>query len=101
MRRAVLVSLVVVISGFASGGLSHTAGAASSKSPPVTLTGKLTNKGTVTAKHNQVSLEADEYYFDGTFVKANAGKTLTVSIKNEGKLEHTFTVPGQNVDVDL
>jgi predicted lipoprotein with Yx(FWY)xxD motif len=93
---------VTVLSLFASGGVVlRAANAATQKAPPVTLEGKVNNKGTVTAEHNAVSLEADEYYFEDTFVKAHAGSTLTVSIKNDGKLEHTFTVPGQSVDVDL
>ena len=101
MRKPVLVTLVMVLTGFAASGVAHGAAAAAPKAPPVTLEGKVNNKGTVTAKHSSVSLEADEYYFEDTFVKANAGSTLTVSIKNDGKLEHTFTVPGQAIDVDL
>lgn len=101
MRRALVLGFATILSVFASGGLVLGAAAATQKAPPVTLEGKVNNKGTVTAKHNMVSLEADEYYFEDTFVKAQAGKTLSVSIKNNGKLEHTFTVPGQSVDVDL
>ena len=101
MRKVTLATLVLALSGVALAGLGHGAAAAAAKPPPVTLEGMVNNKGTVTTKHSRVSLEADEYYFEDTFVKANAGSTLTVSIKNDGKLEHTFTVPGQSIDVDL
>lgn len=101
MRRALVLSVATMLSVFAAGGLVLGVASAAEKAPPVTLEGKVNNKGTVTAKHAAVSLEADEYYFEDTFVKAHAGDTLTVSIKNDGKLEHTFTVPGQSIDVDL
>jgi predicted lipoprotein with Yx(FWY)xxD motif len=75
-------------------------GAKSTKAP-VQLTGKVTNKGTKTAKGGKISIEADDEYFSPTFVKAKPGTTLTVALKNDGKMEHTFTIAGQAVNVDL
>jgi predicted lipoprotein with Yx(FWY)xxD motif len=72
-----------------------------SASTPVTLTGKLKNKGIKTAKADKVSIEADDYYFSPTFVKAKAGTSLTIDLKNDGKQQHTFSVPGEPVDVTL
>ena len=69
--------------------------------PPVTLQGKVTNKGTTTVKKGKVSVEADDFYFKSTFLKVKPGTTVTVSLKNEGKTQHTFTIDGLGVDQTL
>jgi plastocyanin len=68
---------------------------AAGSSAPVQLTGKLTNKGVTDATgKTTVELEADDYYFQPTFVKATPGSSLTIQLKNEGKQVHTFTIDG-------
>jgi predicted lipoprotein with Yx(FWY)xxD motif len=101
MRKALGFAAVVLL-GLALGSPVTAVSASKSTPPPVTLSGKVSNEGSTTAKNNAVSLEAsDEYYFDPTFVKAKPGTTLKVTVKNSGKLQHTFTVPGQTIDVTL
>src|SRR5262249_51768783 len=87
----------------ATGGAAGAAvkGSRSSAKPPVTLTGKVKNKGSKTAKAGTVSIEVDDYYFSPTFVKAKPGQSLTVNLHNESKQQHTFSVPGQAVDIAL
>jgi len=92
---ATIASVVALLAVFAAPVRAKSAKA------PVQLTGTVNNKGTKVAKGNKISIEADDVYFSPTFVKATPGATLTVSLKNEGKMEHTFTVPGQAVNVDL
>jgi plastocyanin len=69
--------------------------------PPVTLPGKVTNKGTATVKKGKVKVEADDFYFKSTFLKAKPGTTVTVSLKNEGKAQHTFTIDALGIDQTL
>ena len=69
--------------------------------PPVTLQGKVTNKGTATVKNGKVTVEADDFYFKSTFLKAKPGTTVTVSLKNEGKTQHTFTIDALGIDQTL
>jgi plastocyanin len=69
--------------------------------PPVTLPGKVTNKGTATVKKGKVTVEADDFYFKSTFLKAKSGTTVTVSLKNEGKTQHTFTIDALGIDQTL
>jgi predicted lipoprotein with Yx(FWY)xxD motif len=100
LRPVALVALVSIavalVAGFAGPVTAKTTAKA-----PVQLSGKFNNKGTKTARNDKIAIEVDDYYFEPTFIKATPGSTLTVSLKNEGKMEHTFTVPGQPVDVDL
>jgi len=69
--------------------------------PPVKLQRKVTNKGTATVKKGKVTVEADDFYFKSTFVKAKPGTTVTVSLKNEGKTQHTFTIDALGIDQTL
>jgi plastocyanin len=69
--------------------------------PPVTLQGKVTNKGTATVKNGKVTVETDDFYFKSTFLKAKPGTTVMVSLKNEGKAQHTFTIDALGIDQTL
>jgi predicted lipoprotein with Yx(FWY)xxD motif len=104
MRKACVVRSVVVVLAVAASTVftaQGVAAAATAKAaPPVALPGKVNNHGTESAAGNRISITAHSYYFSPTFVKAKSG-TLTVMVENVSMLEHTFTVPGQNVDVDL
>lgn len=76
------------------------AGAATpAKKAPVTLSGKVENKGVTKAKRGKVSLEADSFFFAKTFVKAKPG-TVMVTVENASSVPHTFTVDDQ-VDEEL
>ena len=70
--------------------------------PPVTLEGKVNNHGIGDATSGSIDVELDndgtDYYFGPTFLKASAGKTVTVHLKNTGNTAHTFTIAeGQNL----
>jgi len=45
-----------------------------------------------------VSLEQDDFYFQPTTLKGEAGKPLQVALKNEGQASHTFTIDSLNID---
>jgi plastocyanin len=64
---------------------------------PVKLEGKVNNKGTGTLKNGKVGIEADNFYFEKTFLKGSAGD-VTVEIKNEGNVPHSFTIDDQDID---
>ena len=100
MRKLVVLT-VVAIAGTALVGAPALADVPTKSKPPVTLQGKVTNKGTTTVKKEKVSVEADDFYFKSTFLKAKPGTTVTVSLKNEGKTQHTFTIDGLGVDQTL
>src|SRR5437870_13873456 len=48
--------------------------------------------------HGAVSLEQDDFYFQPTNLTGEVGKPLHVSLKNEGKTSHTFTIDSLNID---
>lgn len=74
--------------------------AAAKKKPPVKLSGKVSNHGIGKVKHGAVELEADDFYFQKTFLKSTAG-SVEVTIENDGDAPHTFTIDAQDIDEEL
>ena len=75
--------------------------AAAKTSKPVTLSGKVTNKGTKNISRKsaaKLELEADDFYFSPTFVKVKPGEKVTITLKNEGSATHTFTSDALGID---
>jgi len=68
--------------------------------PPVTLEGVTNDHGTKTAADG-LEVEADDVYFGPTFIRATAGQTFSVELRNEGNARHSFTSPALKVDQDL
>jgi plastocyanin len=111
MRKSLVMGIALCL-GIGMIGIAGTAGAsAPAKKAPVKLDGTVTNKGTKSAKKGAIEVEADDFYFKPTFIKAPKGTTVKVTVKNEGDAEHTFTAddgsfdeqvsPGQSVTVDV
>jgi plastocyanin len=96
MRKLVALTVVAIAGTALVGGVALAA-----KNPPVQLQGKVTNKGEKTVKKGKISIEADDFYFKSTFLKAKPGATVKVSLKNEGNTQHTFTIDGLGVDQTL
>ena len=70
---------------------------------PVQLTGTVNNHGskTLTGMTSAISLEQDSYYFEPTFLKADSGAHITVTLKNTSKVEHNFSITSLKVDKDV
>jgi plastocyanin len=59
-------------------------------SPPVSIAGQTNDHGTKTAT-DKFEVEADDFYFGPTYIKATAGQAFTIELHNEGNTAHTFT----------
>ena len=69
---------------------------------PVELSGEVNDEGTEDATGSDaLEVEADDFYFGPTFIKATPGSTLTLTVANEGDANHTFTVDDQNIDTEV
>ena len=97
--RKPLVLVVAAASALTLSGVAHASTAA--KKAPVKLSGKVNNKGTGKTEGTKAELEADDYYFEKTFVKAPKGKTITVTIENHGSQQHNFSIDGQNINENI
>lgn len=91
-----LATITLVAAGCGGSGESSTPKGA----PPVSLAGSTNDHGTKTAT-KELEMEADDFYFGPTFVKATAGQTFTIELANEGKATHTFTSTALGIDEQL
>ena len=58
------------------------------------------NHGTKSVS-NEAEVELDDYYFEPTVLKGKPGSSVTLELKNEGSVEHNFTIGSQGIDKDL
>jgi plastocyanin len=85
-------------------GLIGVAPASAKPTKPVTLNGKVNNKGTkdISKKSSAtLEVEGDDFYFKPTFVKVKPGEKVTIEFKNEGSATHTFTSKALSIDQQL
>jgi plastocyanin len=69
---------------------------------PVELEGNLNNNGTEDiGDATTVVIDAGDFFFEPTFVKAAPGADVQVTIDNVGDVTHTFTIDDQDVDVEV
>ena len=58
--------------------------------------------GTKAVEDNgKTEVELDDFYFEPTVLEGKAGEQVTLELKNEGKVEHSFTVDSENISKDL
>jgi plastocyanin len=84
---------------------STTTTAGTTEAPPITLVGVVNSHGIGDATSGSIDVELDNdgpsYYFGPTFLKATAGGTVTVHLKNTGDTAHTFTIDSMDIDKTL
>jgi plastocyanin len=100
--RKLLVGAAVMAAGLVPVALVASgagAGTAAKGKPPIKLSGKVTNQGTAVASGGSIELHQDDFDYEPTFVQVPKGTTsVTVTIKNVGQAQHTFTVPADHID---
>ena len=89
----VLLATVVLAVPACGGSEDSTEGGA----PPVSVAGTTNDHGTKAAT-NDLEMEADDFYFGPTFVKATAGQTFSIELRNDGETPHTFTSTALGID---
>jgi plastocyanin len=63
---------------------------------------KANNHGTKSVESSgKTEVELDDFYFDPTVLEGKAGKKVELELKNEGTVEHSFTVESQGIDKDI
>ena len=92
IATATLVVLAVVLAGCGS---SKEAGTRS------TLAGVSANDHGSKQVSGTAEVELDDDYFSPSVLEGKPGSRVTLELKNEGKVEHNFSIDAQSVDKDL
>ena len=53
------------------------------------------------ADKGKTEVELDDYYFKPTVLQGKPGQKVTLELRNEGQVEHTFTIDSQGIDKEL
>ena len=114
MRRAVaivgLALLVLVAAGSgsnsskSSGSTSESAGSTSESSGEggsKVIAGLKANDHGAKSVSDEAEVELDDFYFEPTVLQGTPGHKVTLELKNEGKVEHNFTLAAQGIDKDV
>jgi plastocyanin len=99
MRKIFVLIAVLMLLGTACGKSSTKATTGSN--PPVALDGTVNDGKLGEAKNGAVTIEQDDFYFNPAYTKAPAGSAVTVTLKNEGTVKHTFTIDALSVDQEV
>jgi plastocyanin len=58
--------------------------------------------GTKTASSSgKTEVELDDFYFEPTVIEGKPGAQVRLELKNEGKVEHTFTIDSQKINKNV
>lgn len=110
MRLGVLIvavlglGLVPLVAGCGSSSSSSSSTESSSSGGgKKTIAGVQANDhGTKTARSSgKTEVELDDFYFKPTVLQGKPGEQVKLELKNESKVEHTFTIDSQGIDQDL
>ena len=102
-----MLALAVVLLAAGCGGYGGKSKSSSSTESGGGGGGKTTVAGVPANNHgtksvsNEAEVELDDYYFEPTVLKGKPGSSVTLELKNEGSVEHNFTIDSQGIDKDL
>ena len=112
MRRSALIVAVLALglvpllagcgSSSSSSGTTETSGG-ESEGGTTTVGGlKANNHGRKSVETSgKTEVELDDFYFAPTVLQGKPGQQVELELKNEGKVEHSFTVDSQGIDKEL
>jgi plastocyanin len=96
---AALVLLTVTAAG--CGGSSKQSSSAESEGGKTTVAGVPANNHGTKQVSGKTELELDDYYFEPTVLKGKPGARVSLELKNEGSVEHNFSINSQGIDKDI
>lgn len=102
MKRGVIAIAVVLLAAGCGGyGGSKSKSSSESEGGKTTVAGVSANNHGTKSVSGEAEVELDDYYFEPTVLKGKPGSSVTLELKNEGSVEHNFTIDSQGIDKDL
>jgi plastocyanin len=105
VKRFALLLLLVPALAACGGGKKSTTSANPSTVPPTSTSSAPTKMNKHGVKDvsgmSSVDVEMDDYYFSPTVIQGKPGQKLTLNFKNEGTVEHNFTITSEGFNKDV
>ena len=90
-----LTALLFLVAGCGGSKKSETEGA------KTTIAGVSANDHGTKEVSGKTELELDDHYFEPTVLTGKPGARVTLELKNEGSVEHNFSIDSQGIDKDV
>ena len=100
MAGALLGLLAVAVTG-CGGKSTAKPSSTSSSGGQKTIAGVTANDHGTKTVSTSAEVEMDDYYFKPTVIEGKPGSTVMLELKNEGTIEHNFTVGAQNIHMNM
>jgi plastocyanin len=85
-----------------SGGDKSESSSGEDEGGTITLGGDTANDhGSEDVSGDSAEVRLDDFYFEPTVLKGEAGQKVTLEVANEGSAEHNFTLEDQDIDQDF
>jgi plastocyanin len=103
VKRGVFAIAVVLLAAGCGGygGSKSKSSSSESEGGKTTVAGVSANNHGTKSVSGEAEVELDDYYFEPTVLKGKPGSSVTLELKNEGSVEHNFTIDSQGIDKDL
>jgi plastocyanin len=98
ISAALLVPAVLALVAAGCGGSKKSA---ESEGKTTTIAGLSVNDHGTKQVSGKTEVELDDFYFDPTVLKGMPGSKVTLELKNEGSVEHNFSIDSQSIDQDI
>jgi plastocyanin len=101
MRYAILAAATLLVAAGCGGygGKSKSSGGGSGGK--TTVAGVSANNHGSKSVSGSAEVELYDYYFEPTVLKGKPGSSVTLELKNEGSVEHNFTIDSQGIDKNI
>jgi plastocyanin len=100
VKRGVFAIAVVLLAA-GCGGYGGKSKSSGSEGGKTTVAGVSANNHGTKSVSGEAEVELYDYYFEPTVLKGKPGSSVTLELKNEGSVEHNFTIDSQGIDKDL
>jgi plastocyanin len=107
MRGVILAAVTLTLVAATAAGCGGSSKSSSSSTSESGGGGQKTIAGVQANDHgsknvsNEAEVELDNYYFEPTVLHGKPGSQVTLELKNEGSIEHNFSIDSEKINKDI
>jgi plastocyanin len=101
LGAAILALVAAAVAGCGGSSKSKAGGESGGGGGKKAIAGVSANDHGSKSVSGSTEVELDNYYFDPTVLKGKPASNITLELKNDGSVEHNFTIDSQGIDKDV